>query len=160
MDLHAYNLTSAQQLLDNLPPYVLVPPQQRQPSLSAPAQEAVLAGAQAQPAVRPIVELLRGSDGTIGTEGQASLTEQLQRLGEQRSSGGVADTLTASAGLVGTGGGVASQHVSTGGVGGVMASPPPRLRTVTFSDETQGLEGPVRLAPQELYRQMQDTLKT
>ena len=44
---------------------------------------------------------------------------------------------------------------------GAMATPAPRARTVTFVDE--GPQGPadrVRLAPTELFRQMQDTLKT
>ncbi|KXZ55735.1 hypothetical protein GPECTOR_2g1285 [Gonium pectorale] len=41
-----------------------------------------------------------------------------------------------------------------------MASPPLRQRAVTFVDEVQGPPERVRLAPTELFRQMQDTLKT
>jgi hypothetical protein len=46
-----------------------------------------------------------------------------------------------------------------GGVGGVMGSPPHRNRAVTFADEAVGPGDRVRLAPDELFRQMQDSLR-
>lgn len=43
---------------------------------------------------------------------------------------------------------------------GAMVSPPPRPRMVTFLDEVQGPPERVRLAPVELFNQMQKTLRS
>ncbi|GFR52009.1 hypothetical protein Agub_g14432 [Astrephomene gubernaculifera] len=151
--------SSAQQLTDSLPPFVLLPATMHATARVTPANSERESGQspqqlplQPQPSMQQLVgEVLAGAPQAepAGMAG-AEPAQPGAYLGMQRPGGAAAGT-EASDGQGGCG---------SNGVSGVMASPPMRPRMVTFLDEVQGPPERVRLAPNELFRQMQDTLKT
>lgn len=157
------DFTAAQELNDSLPPYVLMPAATSQTtgisSMGTQAQP------QSQPSLQQQVDLLRQARqaaAVAATRDGPALMAQLGRLSELRSgSGAAAGAASGSLGGALPDGSIggASQDASAG-LTGVMASPPPRPRMVSFIDEPMGPPDRVRLAPNELYKQMQDTLKT
>ncbi|KAG2447275.1 hypothetical protein HYH02_007605 [Chlamydomonas schloesseri] len=158
------DFTAAQELNDSMPPYVLMPAATAQPvgasSLGTEAQPQSQASLQQQVdslrQARQVAAVAAARDGP-------ALMAQLGRLSELRSGGGAAAAAATSGSLGGAlpdgSVGGASQDAGAG-LAGVMASPPPRPRMVSFIDEPMGPPDRVRLAPNELYKQMQDTLKT
>ncbi|KAG2491840.1 hypothetical protein HYH03_009796 [Edaphochlamys debaryana] len=111
------------------------------------------------PSLRDHVELMEETRPEVQQSRGQVLMDQLARLEELRAAAAAGGARAPASSLRASLGGAAA-GLSGGGATGVMGSPPPRPRMVTFVDEPQGPVERVRLAPHELYRQMQDTLKT
>ncbi len=153
--------SSSQQLTDSLPPFVLVTATSVSASVGAihqsvprggtirasrTSESSPTRGATAPPGpMQQQVEMMRSiHQQQLEDRGIAGLGARAE---EQRAS--AEDTAQAVAALDGG-----------SGLLGAMGSPAPRPRMVTFLDEAQGPPERVRLAPTELFNQMQSTLKT
>ncbi|GLC67393.1 hypothetical protein PLESTF_000551400 [Pleodorina starrii] len=161
VDHHAEpNGPSSQHLTDSLPPFVLVSASAASPISSVLQQNvsrSVLhtSRSQSSPATSSPVALA----GSMHQQVDLIRSLHRQQLEERGLSGGSprAEQRRQSPPAAAAAGG---PDDSGNGLLGAMASPPPRPRVVTFLDETLGPPERVRLAPGELFNQMQNTLKT
>ncbi|EFJ46101.1 hypothetical protein VOLCADRAFT_105672 [Volvox carteri f. nagariensis] len=170
------NGSSAQQLTDSLPPFVIVttsvtaaatsvaavPPPVAQQGPHLPADSSTMhhhtsGSAAPSSAHSPAASMQQQVDAMRKLH-----LQQLEERGLSESSVAAIAHQQSSAGVVQARAAAAAEGPDDGASGllGAMGSPQPRPRMVTFLDEAQGPPERVRLAPGELFNQMQTTLKT